>query len=215
MINFERVTEPNKAYDICLELAEGIKESVLKKSALETLEKYKTRFLTYKGSDFEHHNYEGGLIVHTCNVTLIARELGKFYEDKISMDLLIFCALTHDVGKLFDYNSGGEMAKELLGHIYEGASYIDGLLRRMYNADSIKVSGDYAHSVATQCVHCITSHKSSEGITEPEMFEAVIIENANKIESSLEQEITEETDEYIVFNTGKKFYKSCIDVTKS
>lgn len=79
--------------------------------------------------------------MHTCNVTLNAISLAEFYKEKVNIDLVKFCALMHDVGKLFDYEAQQEyvrantvsMNQALLGHSFEGASYISKMLENAYS----------------------------------------------------------------------------------
>ena len=61
----ERIIDPLLAFKKCKIIAESINESVLKTVALQILDENKASFITLKGSDWQHHNYAGGLIVHT------------------------------------------------------------------------------------------------------------------------------------------------------
>ena len=123
-------------------------------------------FLSVKGSDWQHHNYAGGLIVHTCNVTQNAVRLGEFYKGFVNMDLIKFCSLMHDVGKLFDYKSQAEFPNEnvtamnqaLLGHGFEGASYVAEKLRAAYADIDVTTPKGYVEAVITQATHCIGAH---------------------------------------------------------
>lgn len=99
----KRITKPQLAFQYCKEIAKSINEYVLSTVALQILRENEEIFLTVKGSDWQHHNYAGGLIVHTCNVTLNAIRLGEFYGNSVNLDMIKFCSLMHDVGKLFDY----------------------------------------------------------------------------------------------------------------
>lgn len=94
----KRITKPQLAFQYCKEIAKSINECVLRTVALQILRENEEIFLTVKGSDWQHHNYAGGLIVHTCNVTLNAIRLGEFYGDSVNMDMIKFCSLMHDVG---------------------------------------------------------------------------------------------------------------------
>lgn len=52
-----------------------------------------------------HHNYIGGLIVHTLSVAAVASFLCSHYGDEINRDLVITGAVLHDIGKMKEINS--------------------------------------------------------------------------------------------------------------
>ena len=153
----ERVKNPSLAYRCCLEIAQSIEEPILKQTALSVLSTNYEKLRSVKGSDWQHHNFAGGLIVHICNVSLNAIRIAEFYKDmnKVNIDLVKFCSLMHDVGKLFDYDKQIEyknennlkMNQDLLGHSFEGASYIRMELERKYEA--FKVDKEYSDKVIT------------------------------------------------------------------
>lgn len=213
----KRIRDPQLAFDYCREIACDIKESTLKKVALQVLEENREVLVSAKGSDWEHHNYAGGLIVHICNVTQNAIQLAEFYDGMVNMDLLKFCALMHDIGKTFDYKNNSEfpnkntpvMNQALLGHSFEGACYIAGKLETEYFKGTVHVTKEYAKKVITQVSHCIGAHMDGFGAcAKQKMFEVVIIGCADKIDAYLEQTILEDREDSFVIGTGEVFYKS-------
>ena len=216
----KRITKPQLAFQYCKEIAKSINECVLRTVALQVLRENEEIFLTVKGSDWQHHNYAGGLIVHTCNVTLNAIRLGEFYGDSVNMDMIKFCSLMHDVGKLFDYESQTEFSNEntlsmnqaLLGHGFEGAIYVTGKLKTSYENNDISVSKDYVKSVITQVAHCIGAHMDDFGAcAKKQMFEVLIIGCADKVDAYLEQTIVRDDGNSFVIGTGETFYKATVD----
>lgn len=218
----KRFRIPELALHKCRDIAHSIKEPILKKVALQVLEENKGKFLSIKGSDWQHHNYAGGLVVHTCNVALNAIRMAEFYQDLVSMDLVKFCSLMHDVGKLFDYewqdeflnNNKISMNQSLLGHGFEGAVYIMNKLQQAYSDDAITVSEDYIKSVITQVSHCIGAHMDGFGAcAKQQMFEVLIIGCADKVDAYLEQTIIkeDESSNMFVIGTGEKFYRASVD----
>lgn len=173
-----------------------------------------------KGSDWQHHNYAGGLIVHTCNVALNAIRIAKFYEDLVCLDLVKFCALMHDVGKLFDYEPQTEfgnkneifMNQALLGHSFEGAVYVASTLQKTYSEDAISAPPEYVKKVLAQVSHCIGAHMDGFGAcARQQMFETLIIGCADKVDAYLEQTIVEEDEQSVVVGTGERFYRASVD----
>lgn len=224
-MNDKRFCVPELALYKCRDIAHSIQEPILKKVALQVLEENEGNFLSIKGSDWQHHNYAGGLVVHTCNVALNAIRMAEFYQDLISMDLVKFCSLMHDVGKLFDYewqdeflnNNKISMNQSLLGHGFEGAVYIMNKLQQAYSDDAITVSEDYIKSVITQVSHCIGAHMDGFGAcAKQQMFEVLIIGCADKVDAYLEQTIVKEDEagKAFVLGTGEKFYRASIDASE-
>ena len=161
--------------------------------------------------------------MHTCNVTLNAIRLGEFYGDSVNMDMIKFCSLMHDVGKLFDYESQTEfsnkntlsMNQALLGHGFEGAIYVAGKLKTSYEDHDISVSKDYVKSVITQVTHCIGAHMDGFGAcAKQQMFEGLIIGCADKVDAYLEQTIVRDDENSFVIGTGETFYKATVDTMK-
>lgn len=74
-----------------------------------------------------HHSFRGGLVEHTLSVTQICDFMAPRYEF-VDRDILVACAMLHDVGKIMelsdfpenDYTDEGQ----LLGHIFIGAELI-------------------------------------------------------------------------------------------
>ena len=215
-----KIKNPELAFQYCKKIAKEINEFILQSVTLQVLEDNKQKFLTIKGSDWQHHNYAGGLIVHTCNVTLNAISLAEFYKEKVNIDLVKFCALMHDVGKLFDYEAQQEyvrantvsMNQALLGHSFEGASYISKMLENAYSKKDINVSKDYICRVVTQVSHCIGAHMDGFGAcSKQQMYEVLIIGCADKVDSYLEQTVVDDNEYSFAIGTGETFYKASVD----
>lgn len=217
------IKKPKLAFQYCKKIACEIDELVLKKVALEVLTENKESFLSVKGSDWQHHNYAGGLIIHTCNVTLNAVRLAEFYKDKVNIDLVKFCALMHDVGKLFDYKkqdtfsceNEASMNQTLLGHGFEGACYVANKLNCAYSSENLSVPEDYVHNVIVQVSHCIGAHMDCFGACAPQqMFEVLIIGCADKVDAYLNQTIITDNGTSFTIGTGDVFYRAKVDESK-
>ncbi len=81
------------------------------------------------GGRLVHHAYSGGLLEHTLEVVGIARTLSRLYPSIADPDLLLTCALLHDIGKVKEYNVFSPSfnltdAGRLLGHIVLGHSMV-------------------------------------------------------------------------------------------
>lgn len=60
------------------------------------------RFQAGVGSAERHHAFEGGLMVHTAEVTAIALNMATQFE-QVSFDVLATAAILHDFMKIHDY----------------------------------------------------------------------------------------------------------------
>ena len=203
-MSLESIKDPLVAFEKCKSIAESIDEPVLRKVALQVLDENKEKFLSIKGSDWEHHNYAGGLIVHVCSVAFVATQMAKFYGNSVNLDLVRFGALMHDVGKLFDYrpqteyvNSNVEsINRALLGHSVEGVTYI---MRKL------------------QAAHCVGAHMDDFGAcAKQQMLEVLIIGCADKVDAYVGQTVVKEDDDSgcYTIGTGETFYKAAVSSSK-
>lgn len=220
-MNLEYIKDPLVAFEECRNIADNIDEPVLRRVALQVLEENKEKFLSIKGYDWEHHNYAGGLIVHTCSVAFVAEQMAKFYGDSVNLDLVRFGALMHDVGKLFDYrqqteyvNSNDEsINRALLGHSVEGVAYIMRKLQEAYADDSVIVDKEYAIKAVVQAAHCIGAHMDNFGAcAKQQMLEVLIIGCADKVDAYVGQTVVKEDESRgcYTIGTGETFYKASI-----
>lgn len=212
-----RITDPRKALDVCRKLASDIQEDILRAVAMKVLDDNAEVFLRVKGSDWQHHNYAGGLIVHICNVTLTAKAIAAFYEEKVNKDMVVFCALMHDVGKTFDYKeqevfpneNNIAMNQALLGHSLEGVVYITDMLRKEYKERGIDEPKGYVDKVITQVSHCIGAHMDCFGAcAKQQMFEVMIIGCADKVDAYIEGTVVKDNGDSMVLGNGETFYKA-------
>lgn len=130
-----------------------------------------------------HHGFMGGLLEHSLSVTRLCAHIAKAYPF-LNEDLLIACAMLHDIGKVpefsdfpqNDYTDEGN----LLGHIVMGAEMV----------------GEKAHSIEgfppmllTEIKHCILSHHGEleyGSPKKPALAEAMALSMADNMDAKLE-----------------------------
>lgn len=148
------------------------------------------KFITAPAAKRHHHNYRGGLLVHTNEVVEICKTISAIYED-INSDLLIAGAILHDIGKTETYEYKSEkidMNYEgvMLEHLFIGASIIKEL------TDSLEIS----EKIKIDLIHLILSHHGELELgwgsaVNPRLPEAVALHQADdmsaKITKSLER----------------------------
>lgn len=104
-----------------------------------------------------HHNYQGGLIIHTAEVLRLCLSVVDAMEeyDFIDRDVLISGAILHDMGKVNTYGLNEfNMAQMLptersIGHLFYGMQLVG-----LASAGKFKVSQEFVDEV----LHCIASH---------------------------------------------------------
>lgn len=120
-----------ETYNELLEYINKISDEKLKTFVLNIYEENKEQLLITPGAKMMHHNYIGGLMVHTLECLKYADvNLDAFFQ-RINRDDVYAACLLHDIGKVFEYTidteSGiidynEEFRKEWLTHSQYGFS---------------------------------------------------------------------------------------------
>lgn len=208
--------ELEKYYNECINFSNKIKNSILKECVQKIYRDYKEKLINKPATPGSHHYYKGGLLYHIYSVTRNAIAICNLYPNlEVDMDLIIFGALTHDIGKTNDFNdfseenyepkSGNSMA--LLGHSYEGTHIVENYLKE-YDIDE---------QFKNQVLHMIGSHMNEYSewgaLVLPKMLEVIIINYADSIDAYLEPayNIIKEAkpgELYKIGNAPRPYYKS-------
>lgn len=208
--------ELEKYYNECINFSNKIKNSILKECVQKIYRDYKEKLINKPATPGSHHYYKGGLLYHIYSVTRNAIAICNLYPNlEVDMDLIIFGALTHDIGKTNDFNdfseenyepkSGNSMA--LLGHSYEGTHIVENYLKE-YDIDE---------QFKNQVLHMIGSHMNEYSewgaLVLPKMLEVIIINYADSIDAYLEpaHNIIKEAkpgELYKIGNAPRPYYKS-------
>lgn len=120
-----------EAYNQLVEYINKISDEKLKTFVLNIYEENKEQLLIAPGAKMMHHNYIGGLMVHTLECLKYADvNLDAFFQ-RVNRDDVYAACLLHDIGKVFEYTidteSGiidynEEFRKEWLTHSQYGFS---------------------------------------------------------------------------------------------
>lgn len=85
------------------EFISDIKKDDIREFVSGLINKYEQQFKCMPAAKLMHHNYIGGLLVHTVECAQFAQlNLGKFYY-KLPKDEVMAACLLHDFGKIFEY----------------------------------------------------------------------------------------------------------------
>lgn len=182
--------ELQKCYKNCIEYSNKIKNPILRECCKEIYNDYKEKLLNKPATPGRHHYFKGGLLYHIYCVTRNSYNIAKMYSNlNIDLDLVIFGALLHDIGKANEYNDFLDKENyiarkgngaELLGHSYEGVHIVNNYLNKY----------DIEEEFKNQVLHMIGNHMKEfreEGIfVETKMLEVIIISFADNIDNYLE-----------------------------
>ena len=182
--------ELQEFYKNCIEYSNKIKNPILRECCQEIYNDYKEKLLNKPATPRRHHYFKGGLLYHIYSVTRNSYNIAKMYPNlNIDLDLVIFGALLHDIGKTNEYNDFLDKENyiarkgngaELLGHSYEGVHIVDNYLNKY----------DIEEEFKNQVLHMIGNHMKEyreEGIfVETKMLEVIIISFADNIDNYLE-----------------------------
>jgi len=95
--------ERKNAFNEILEIIETIKDDSLKNFVFEIYTKNKDKILISPAAKLMHHNYIGGLMVHTIECVKYAEGIISLFFQKVNRDEVIAACLLHDIGKIFEY----------------------------------------------------------------------------------------------------------------
>lgn len=140
-------------------------------------------FKSHSAAKSVHHGFVGGLLEHTSSVV----KLCDFYTTRYPMlnrDLLLTCAMLHDIGKtkelsLFpenDYTDAGQ----LIGHIVIGVEMIH---------DKIKEIPGFPEILENEVKHCIVAHHGEleyGSPKKPALMEAMALNLADNTDAKME-----------------------------
>jgi len=126
-----------------------------------------------------HHNYIGGLLEHTLSVLKICDFASKLYP--VDRDILLSGAILHDIGKVFEYDTGSSIdftdIGRLVGHICIGDNFV---------SDKAKQINLFPANLLMKIRHLILSHHGEyekAAARLPQTIEAMILHFADNLDA--------------------------------
>lgn len=95
--------EREEAYTELLGFIEKIKDEKLRNFVLDIYTKNKSLILIMPAAKLMHHNYIGGLMVHTLECLKYAEVNMQAFFQRVNSDEVFAACLLHDIGKIFEY----------------------------------------------------------------------------------------------------------------
>ena len=144
-------------------------------------------FKVHSAAKSVHHGYIGGLLEHSLSVAKICESYASLYP-QLNRDLIVMCALWHDMGKVEELSSFPENdytdEGQLIGHIVIGVEMID---------DAIRSIPDFPEKIGNELKHCIVAHHGEleyGSPKKPALAEAMALNLADSADAKL-QTLTE------------------------
>lgn len=171
-----------------------MKSDFLRQLCLDVIEDPEIRPLLLRAPAAKsiHHAWVGGLLEHIVSIAKIMNFMAEHYK-YLNRDLLIFGALFHDIGKVWELSSDNGIAYtdrgRLIGHMEMGCELID--------RKSQKIMG-FPAELRDLCKHIVLSHhgKLEYGSPKrPKFIEAYLVSMIDELDSkmsALEQFISNE-----------------------
>ena len=95
--------ERNAEYNALLSYIEKIKDEKLKSFVLDIYTKNRDKIFIMPAAKLMHHNYIGGLMVHTLECLRYAEANMDMFFQRVNRDEVYAACLLHDIGKIFEY----------------------------------------------------------------------------------------------------------------
>jgi len=123
--------EQDKIFNDVLVYVNKISDEKLKKFLLDYLKKHEEEIKIAPAAKLMHHNYLGGLLVHTYECLEIAEANLNILKTNIDSDKVYAACILHDIGKIFEYtietdtgliNYNEDFRKEWITHSQYGFS---------------------------------------------------------------------------------------------
>ncbi len=129
-----------------------------------------------------HHNVVGGLLHHSVTVTSICDAVSTMYQG-IDRDLLVACALLHDIGKIKEYTLAPfiEFTDEgrLVGHVVIGNKIV---------VDTCEEINNFPKDLLMKIEHLLLSHHGERefgAAVPPKTKEALILHHADNLDAQV------------------------------
>ncbi|MBS1972069.1 MAG: HD domain-containing protein [Bdellovibrionales bacterium] len=167
-----------------LTIVRSMKNEHLRQLTLDVIEdpEIKPLFMQAPAAKTIHHAWRGGLLEHILSISKIMEFLATHY-DFLNRDLLIFGAIFHDIGKVWELSYEGSLGYtdkgRLLGHMQLACELVDKKAARILG---------FPDDLKDMCKHIILSHhgKLEYGSPKrPKFMEAMLVAMVDDLDSKM------------------------------
>jgi 3'-5' exoribonuclease len=186
----------DEMFDEIVEIARKIGDEPLRDLVMYLLTKNEEKFKLHPAAERAHHAYRGGLLEHTLSVAqnglMLIEKYRKYYEDfnpPLNKDLVVAGCILHDIGKLVELESTGDVIHYtkpgiLVGHIIVGRDMV---------RDAAREVGGLDPELLLMLEHIVLSHqymKEWDSPKEPAFPEALLVHFADDIDAKMNMYVT-------------------------
>lgn len=100
--------EQDKVYNEILSFINKISDNKLKTFLLDYFKENESKIKIAPAAKLMHHNYVGGLIIHTLECLKLAETNLNLFSAVIDKDKVYAACILHDIGKIFEYQINEE-----------------------------------------------------------------------------------------------------------
>ena len=180
-----------------LAVVEGMEDPRLRWVCTRALEKYPEKWRRAAAARKNHHARRGGLLDHTAQMLRVAKALAPLYAE-VDNDLLCAGVIFHDIGKLWENDTGEKgfasvpsRRGELLGHISLGIEVANALWREGEAAEGASWGElqPASEEVRDHLLHLIASHHGTKEFgspVAPKTPEAFLLHHIDNIDAKME-----------------------------
>lgn len=175
---------PEDMFMELLVIVRSMKNDHLRLLTLDVIEdaEIKPLFLKAPAAKTIHHAWRGGLLEHILSITKILDFLATHYAT-LNRDLLIFGAIFHDIGKVWELSYEGSLGYtdkgRLLGHMLLACELVEKKASRILG---------FNEELKDMCKHMILSHhgKLEYGSSKrPKFVEAMLVAMVDDLDSKM------------------------------
>jgi 3'-5' exoribonuclease len=194
----------DEMFDDLLKISQEIRDPFIRDLILNTLKDQEIQPLIKKcpAAKSVHHAYIGGLLEHTLSICNVMKLISQNYKE-LNLDLLIFGAIFHDIGKIwelsFDTHIGYTDVGRLVGHISLGSELVERKAKEIPN---------FPVELKHVCKHLVLTHhgKLEYGSPKrPKFLEAMVVGMIDELDSRINSMATYMTSQMSESNPDQKW----------
>jgi len=147
---------------------------------------FMSKFVVAAAAVSNHHAYPGGLLRHSVDLMELSQSIAPRYP-QLDADLLMIGAFLHDLGKIEELSSGGEVSYtdrgQMVGHIVIGVQMLGQKIA------SLEEAGEpFPAELRLQLEHMIVSHHGQIEFGSPKLpvtLEAVALHHLDNLDAKI------------------------------
>lgn len=148
---------------------------------------FMARFRIAAAAVSNHHAYPGGLLRHTVELMELALLVGPRYP-QLDTELLVLGAFLHDIGKVDELSSGGEISYtdrgQLVGHLIIGVQMLGEKIAALHAEGGESIPVVIRHHLE----HMILSHHGQLEFGSPKIpltLEAIVLHHIDNLDAKI------------------------------